>query len=44
MEFTFVESAQTRWRTITGVHLAPLVRALAEFEGGVLVERDTLTA
>jgi putative transposase len=39
MVFRLVESAQTRWRAITGAHLVPLVRAGARFENGVLVER-----
>jgi len=40
MVFKLVESAQTRWRAITGAHLVPLVRAGACFENGVLVERE----
>lgn len=39
MVFKLVESAQARWRAITGAHLVPLVRAGARFENGVLVER-----
>ncbi len=39
MVFKLVESAQARWRAITGAHLAPLVRAGARFENGLLVER-----
>lgn len=39
MVFKLVESAQQRWRAITGVHLMALVRAGASFETGVLVER-----
>ncbi|MFD5505473.1 transposase [Streptomyces sp. NPDC127061] len=38
MVFKLVESAQARWRAITGAHLVPLVRAGARFESGVLVE------
>jgi hypothetical protein len=34
MVFKLVESAQARWRAITGAHLDPLVRA-----GGRLRER-----
>jgi len=39
MVFKLVESAQARWRAITGAHLVPLVRAGARFDNGVLVER-----
>jgi putative transposase len=39
MVFKLVESAQDRWRAITGAHLVALVRAGATFESGVLVER-----
>jgi len=42
--FKLVESAQTRWRAITGAHLVPLVRAGARFENGILVEREEQTA
>ena len=38
MVFKLVESAQARWRAITGAHLVPLVRRGARFESGVLVE------
>jgi hypothetical protein len=44
MVFKLVESAQARWRAITGAHLVPLVRAGAKFESGVLVERGTVAA
>ncbi|WP_406310200.1 hypothetical protein [Streptomyces sp. NBC_00623] len=44
MVFKLVESAQDRWRTITGAHLVPRVRAGARFEGGQLVERTETTA
>lgn len=40
MVFKLVESAQARWRAITGAHLMPLVRAGARFKNGVLVERE----
>ncbi|QIY66502.1 IS256 family transposase [Streptomyces sp. RPA4-2] len=40
MVFKLVESAQARWRAITGAHLVPLVRAGARFKNGVLVERE----
>ncbi|ONK16243.1 IS256 family transposase [Streptomyces sp. MP131-18] len=39
MVFKLVESAQARWRTISGAHLVPLIRAGARFENGVLIER-----
>ncbi|WSB19192.1 IS256 family transposase [Streptomyces albidoflavus] len=39
MVFKLIESAQSRWRAITGAHLVPLVRAGARFENGHLVER-----
>jgi putative transposase len=44
MVFKLVESAQVRWRAITGAHLVPLVRAGARFEKGVLVERQEQAA
>ncbi|MET7977310.1 IS256 family transposase [Streptomyces mirabilis] len=44
MVFKLVESAQARWRAITGAHLVPLVRAGARFENGVLVEREEAAA
>jgi putative transposase len=45
MVFKLVESAQDRWRAITGAHLVSLVRAGARFENGVLAERgDTRAA
>ena len=40
MVFKLVESAQARWRAITGAHLVALVRAGARFENGILVERQ----
>jgi len=39
-----VESAQARWRAVTGAHLLALVRTGATFENGVLVEREQATA
>ncbi len=42
--FKLVESAQARWRAITGAHLVALVRSGARFENGVLVEREELAA
>ena len=44
MVFKLVESAQARWRAITGAHLVALVRCGAKFENGVLVERGTVAA
>ncbi|MFF7988112.1 IS256 family transposase [Streptomyces sp. NPDC007901] len=44
MVFKLVESAQVRWRAITGSHLVPLVRAGARFENGILVERTETRA
>jgi putative transposase len=44
MVFKLVESAQARWRAVTGAHLVALVRAGAEFENGVLVERAEAAA
>lgn len=44
MVFKLIESAQDRWRAITGAHLVPLVRAGARFERGQLVERDKTQA
>ncbi|MGW9382210.1 IS256 family transposase [Streptomyces albidoflavus] len=45
MVFKLVESAQARWRAITGAHLVALVRAGARFENGQLIERaETLAA
>jgi len=45
MVFKLVESAQDRWRAITGAHLVALVRAGAVFKNGELLERpQTQTA
>jgi transposase-like protein len=44
MVFKLVESAQARWRAITGAHLVALVRAGARFECGIQVEREEDTA
>ncbi|GAA4216883.1 hypothetical protein GCM10022220_48200 [Actinocatenispora rupis] len=40
MVFKLVESAQERWRAITGASLVALVRSGARFKNGVLVERE----
>ncbi|MFC1414990.1 IS256 family transposase [Streptacidiphilus sp. N1-12] len=40
MVFKLVESAQDRWRAITGAHLVALARAGARFENGLLAERS----
>ncbi|MFD5862737.1 hypothetical protein ACFWIH_43110 [Streptomyces chartreusis] len=44
MVFTLTESAQERWRAITGAHLVPLVRAGASFENEAPVEREEAAA
>lgn len=44
MVFKLVESAQVRWRAITGAHLVALVRAGARFENGILVEQQERAA
>jgi hypothetical protein len=44
MVFKLVESAQARWRAITGAQLVALVCSGARFENGVLVEREEATA
>ncbi|MFJ9633934.1 IS256 family transposase [Streptomyces sp. NPDC101175] len=44
MVFKLAESAQARWRAVTGAHLVALVRAGATFENGVLVEREGAAA
>ncbi len=44
MVFKLVESAQARWRAVSGAHLVPLVRAGARFENGVLAERQEQAA
>ncbi len=44
MFFKLVDSAQDRWRAITGAHLVALVRAGARFENGILVERTEVAA
>ena len=44
MVFKLVESAQDRWRAITGAHLVALVRNGARFENGVLLERQEQVA
>ncbi|WP_308354085.1 hypothetical protein [Streptomyces sp. NP-1717] len=44
MVFNLAESAQARWRAITGAHLVSLVRTSARFENGDLVEREEQAA
>ena len=44
MVFKLVESAQDRWRAITGAQLVALVRSGTKFENGVLVEREETVA
>lgn len=42
--FKLVESAQARWRAVTGAHLVALVRTGARFENGILIERQEQAA
>jgi transposase-like protein len=44
MVLKLFESAQTRWRAITGARQVPLVRASARFDNGILVEREETAA
>ncbi|MEU8471629.1 IS256 family transposase [Streptomyces sp. NPDC029006] len=44
MVFKLIESAQTRWRAITGASLVSLVRSGATFKNGILVEREEVAA
>ena len=39
-----VDAALGRWRAITGAHLVALVRSVARFENGILVERGEAAA
>ncbi len=39
MAFKLIESAQARWRAVNAPHLLALVRGLAGFENGKLVDR-----
>ena len=39
MAFKLLEAAQDRWRAVNGPHLVALVRAGAQFDKGVLIER-----
>ena len=41
MAYKLIEAAQTRWRAVNAPHLVVLVRAGANFEKGVLIERPT---
>jgi len=41
MAFKLIESAQDRWRAVSGPHLVALVRAGATFDKGVMIERPT---
>ncbi|CAM5469520.1 MULTISPECIES: hypothetical protein [Streptomyces] len=38
------ESAQIRWRALTGADLVPLVRVGVRFENGILVESEEQAA
>jgi putative transposase len=44
MAFKLIESAQRRWRKVNAPHLVALVRAGAQFEHGVRVEREQAAA
>jgi transposase-like protein len=44
MAFKLIESAQARWRAVNAPHLVALVRAGAQFERGILVERPDETS
>jgi transposase-like protein len=44
MAFKLIESAQRRWRMVNAPHLVALVRAGAQFEHGVVVEREQAAA
>ncbi len=44
MVFKLVESAQQRWRAITGASLVALVRSGATLRNGILVEREEAAA
>jgi transposase-like protein len=44
MAFKLLQAAQDRWRAVNGPHLVALVRAGAQFEQGVLVERPAADA
>jgi hypothetical protein len=38
--FKLIEAAQVRWRAVNAPHLVALVRAVARFDCGKLIERD----
>jgi transposase-like protein len=40
MAFQLIEAAEQRWRAVNSPHLVALVRAGAQFEKGVLIERN----
>lgn len=40
MAFKLIEAAEQRWRAVNSPHLVALVRAGAQFERGVLIERN----
>jgi putative transposase len=44
MAFKLIEAAQDRWRSVNAPHVVALVRAGAQFEKGVLVERPAPAA
>jgi putative transposase len=39
MAFELIEAAQDRWRCVNPLHLVALVRVVAVFRDGVLIER-----
>lgn len=39
MAFKLIEAAEARWRAVNAPHLVALVRAVAVFEKGTLIER-----
>jgi transposase-like protein len=41
MAFKLIEAAETRWRSVNAPQLVALVRAGAEFDKGVMIERPT---
>jgi putative transposase len=44
MAFKLLQAAQDRWRAVNAPHLVALVRAGAQFDKGVLIERPAADA